>query len=451
MRRVIPLALLLLASALALVVPPADPIVKGGPVVAGDLAWMMTAAGLVLLMTPGLSFFYGGMVQKKNVISTMLQSLMAMIVISLVWVVVGFSLAFGDDIGGVIGNPSTFFMFRHVGTATHPALAPTIPLVIFALFHLKFAIITPALITGSFAERVRFWAVVTFTVLFSLVIYCPLAHATWHPDGFLHKWGVLDFAGGTVVHTSAGLAALAGAIVLGRRKLLDTGGEHVPANIPFVILGTGMLWFGWFGFNAGSALAASEQAALAFATTNTASAAAALAWIAYDVIRGRKASALGACIGAVVGLVAITPAAGYVSVPQSIVIGTVSSIISNVAAHWRSRSQIDDTLDVFPCHGIGGMVGMIATGVFAADVGLVHGSPKVFLVQLVALAIAAPYAFVGSWVLYRATDLLIPLRVSESQELIGLDITQHDETVSSRGVRAAVESMQGKLFANTDR
>jgi Amt family ammonium transporter len=254
-----------------------------------------------------------------------------------------------------------------------------------------------------------------------------------------------------VVHTSAGLAALAGAIVLGRRKLLDTGGEHVPANIPFVILGTGMLWFGWFGFNAGSALAASEQAALAFATTNTASAAAALAWIAYDVIRGRKASALGACIGAVVGLVAITPAAGYVSVPQSIVIGTVSSIISNVAAHWRSRSQIDDTLDVFPCHGIGGMVGMIATGVFAADVGLVHGSPKVFLVQLVALAIAAPYAFVGSWVLYRATDLLIPLRVSESQELIGLDITQHDETVSSRGVRAAVESMQGKLFANTDR
>jgi ammonium transporter, Amt family len=451
LRRIIPLALLLLTSALALVVPPADPVVKGGPVIAGDLAWMMTAAGLVLLMTPGLSFFYGGMVQKKNVISTMLQSLMAMIVISLVWVVVGFSLAFGDDIGGVIGNPATFFMFRHVGTATHPALAPTIPLVIFALFHLKFAIITPALITGSFAERVRFWAVVTFTVLFSLVIYCPLAHATWHPDGFLHKWGVLDFAGGTVVHTSAGLAALAGAIVLGRRKLLDTGGEHVPANIPFVILGTGMLWFGWFGFNAGSALAASEQAALAFATTNTASAAAALGWIAYDAIRGRKASALGACIGAVVGLVAITPAAGYVSVPQSIVIGTVSSIISNIAAHWRSRSQIDDTLDVFPCHGIGGMVGMIATGVFAADVGLVHGNPKVFLVQLAALAIAAPYAFVGSWVLYRATDLLIPLRVSEAQELIGLDITQHDETVSSRGVRAAFESIQGELFANTER
>lgn len=448
MRRTFPLALLLFIAALAVLVPPADPVVTGGPIVSGDLAWMMTAAGLVLLMTPGLSFFYGGMVQKKNVISTMLQSLIAMIVISILWVVVGFSLAFGDSIGGVIGNPATFFMFRHVGTATHPGLAPTIPLLIFALFHLKFAIITPALITGSFAERVRFWSYVLFMALFSLVIYAPLAHATWHPDGFLRKWGALDFAGGTVVHTSAGMAALAGAIVLGRRKLHVVGAEHVPANIPFVILGTGMLWFGWFGFNAGSALAASEQAALAFATTNTASAASALAWIAFDVVRQRKASALGACIGAVVGLVAITPAAGYVSVAQSIAIGTVSSIISNVAVHWKSRSSLDDTLDVFPCHGVGGMVGMIGTGVFAAQVGLIYGRTDVFLVQLLTLAIAAPYAFVGSWMLFRLTDAIIPLRVSERQELIGLDITQHDETVSTRGVRAAFESMQGELFAD---
>jgi Amt family ammonium transporter len=450
MRRSAPLALLLLVCVVAIAVPSAAPVVTGGPVVGADLAWMMTAAGLVLLMTPGLSFFYGGMVRKKNVISTMLQSLMAMIVISIVWVVVGFSLAFGDDIGGVIGDPRTFFMFRHVGTATHPGLAPTIPLVIFALFHLKFAIITPALITGSFAERVRFWAVVTFTVLFSLVIYCPLAHATWHPDGFLRKWGALDFAGGTVVHTSAGMAALAGAIVLGRRKLLDVGGEHVPANIPFVVLGTGMLWFGWFGFNAGSALAANEQAALAFATTNTASAAAAMGWIAFDMIKGRKASALGACIGAVVGLVAITPAAGYVSVAQSIVIGTVSSIISNIAVYWKSRSSVDDTLDVFPCHGVGGMVGMLATGIFAVDVGLIHGQTRVFLVQALTLAIAAPYAFVGSWLLFKVTDWIIPLRVSERQELIGLDITQHDETVSSRGVRVALESTQGELFPGMD-
>jgi ammonium transporter, Amt family len=207
-----------------------------------------------------------------------------------------------------------------------------------------------------------------------------------------------------------------------------------------------MLWFGWFGFNAGSALAANEQAALAFATTNTASAAAALAWMAFDVLRRRKASAMGACIGAVVGLVAITPAAGYVSVAQSIVIGTVASVISNVAAHWRSRSQLDDTLDVFPCHGIGGMVGMILTGVFAAGVGLIYGDPKIFLVQLLTLLIAAPFAFVGSWILFRLTDAIIPLRVSESQELIGLDITQHDETVSTRGVRATYESLQGELF-----
>jgi Amt family ammonium transporter len=247
------------------------------------------------------------------------------------------------------------------------------------------------------------------------------------------------------------MAALAGALVLGRRKLVVEGGEHVPANIPFVVLGTGMLWFGWFGFNAGSALAANEQAALAFATTNTASAAAALAWIAYDVLRGRKASALGACIGAVVGLVAITPAAGYVSVAQSIAIGTASSIISNIAVHWKSRSSLDDTLDVFPCHGVGGMVGMIATGVFAADVGLIHGRWSVFLVQILTLVIAAPFAFVGSWLLFKATDAIIPLRVSERQEAIGLDITQHDETVSSRGVRAALETSQGELFPARDR
>ena len=449
MRRGVPLALLLVPTLLAFVVPSSDQPVRGGPVVAGDVAWMLTAAGLVLLMTPGLSFFYGGMVQKKNVISTMLQSLMAMVVISILWVVVGFSLAFGDSIYGLIGNPTTYFMFRHVGTSTHPALAPTIPLVLFALFHLKFAIITPALITGSFAERVRFWSYVTFTALFSLCIYCPLAHWTWHPDGFLRNWGALDFAGGTVVHTSAGMAALAGAMVLGRRRLHEAGEEHVPANIPFVVLGTGMLWFGWFGFNAGSALAASEQAALAFATTNTASAAASFGWIAFDVIRGRKASALGACIGAVVGLVAITPAAGYVTVAQSIAIGTVASIFSNAVVHWKTRSTLDDTLDVFPCHGVGGMVGMLATGVFAADAGLLSGHTRLFLVQALTLLIAAPYAFAGSWLLYKLTDALIPLRVTERQELMGLDITQHDETVSSRGVRAAVEA-QGELFPRRD-
>jgi ammonium transporter, Amt family len=404
--------------------------VTGGPVNAGDVAWMLTATGLVLLMTPGLSFFYGGMVRTKNVVSTMLQSFVAMAVISILWIVAGFSLAFGDSVHGLIGDPRTFFMFTHVGALTHPALAPTIPLILFALFQLKFAIITPALITGSFAERVRFTSYLLFMCLFSLCIYAPLAHWTWHPDGFLHKLGVLDFAGGTVVHMSAGFAALAGALTLGRRTMHKNGEAHTPANIPFVILGTGMLWFGWFGFNAGSALSASGQAAMAFATTNTASAAAALAWIFFDGMRGHKPSALGACVGAVVGLVAITPAAGYVSVGESIFIGTVASVVSNLMVHLKNKAAtLDDTLDVFPCHGVGGMVGMLMTGLFAKDVGLTSGHADTFLVHCGALIFVAAFSFCGSWLLYKVTDAIIPLRVSEDQEAAGLDLSQHGEVM----------------------
>lgn len=432
----IPFGILALVSLAGALLRTSEPVAKGGPIVAGDVAWMLTASGLVLLMTPGLSFFYGGMVRLKNVISTMLQSFIALGAISILWIIVGFSVAFGKSIGGFIGNPMTFFMFRHVGGATHPDLSPTIPLVLYALFQLKFAIITPALITGSFAERVRFSSYMLFICLFSLFIYSPLAHWTWHPDGFLRKWGVLDFAGGSVVHMSAGFAALAGALVLGRRKIHIASEPHTPANIPFVLLGTGMLWFGWFGFNAGSALAASETAALAFATTNTASASAMLAWIFFDAVRGRKPSALGACIGAVVGLVAITPAAGYVTIGASIFIGTVASVISNYAVHWKSKSTLDDTLDVFPCHGVGGIVGMTATGLFANQVGLVFGSPKVFLYHLLALVIVSAYTFGGSFVLYKLTDRIIPLRVDDEQEEIGLDISQHGETV---GVPASAE------------
>jgi len=403
--------------------------VSGGPISAGDTAWMLTATGLVLLMTPGLSFFYGGMVRTKNVVSTMLQSFVAMGVISLLWILVGFSLAFGNSFHGLIGDPRTFFMFTRVGALTHPDLAPTIPLVVFALFQLKFAIITPALITGSFAERVRFSSYLLFMCLFSVFVYSPLAHWTWHPDGFLHKLGVLDFAGGTVVHMSAGFAALAGALVLGRRTAHRNGEAHTPANIPFVILGTGMLWFGWFGFNAVSALAASGQAAMAFATTNTASASAALAWIFFDRMKGHKPSALGACVGAVVGLVAITPAAGYVSIGESIFIGTVASVVSNMMVYWKSKSGLDDTLDVFPCHGVGGMVGMLMTGLFAKDVGLTSGHAYTFLVHCGALVFVAAFSFAGSWILYKVTDFIIPLRVSEAQEEAGLDISQHGEVM----------------------
>ena len=426
----LPFLLVAAVSVLGAVFRSAPQAVTGGALVAGDVAWMLTATGLVLLMTPGLSFFYGGMVRSKNVVSTMLQSFVAMGVISILWIVVGFSLAFGDSVHGLIGNPATFFMFTRVGAQTHPDLAPTIPLVLFALFQLKFAIITPALITGSFAERVRFTGYLLFMCLFSVFIYSPLAHWTWHPEGFLHKMGVLDFAGGTVVHMSAGFAALAGAMVLGRRRTHEAGEAHTPANIPFVILGTGMLWFGWFGFNAGSALSASGQAAMAFATTNTASAAAGLAWIFFDGMRGQKPSALGGCVGAVVGLVAITPAAGYVSIGESIFIGTIASVISNLCVHWKnSSSTLDDTLDVFPCHGVGGMVGMLMTGLFAKDVGLSSGHAYTFLLHCGALVFVALFSFGGSYVLYRLTDLIIPLRVSPDQEELGLDLSQHGEVM----------------------
>ncbi|MGE5244994.1 MAG: ammonium transporter [Betaproteobacteria bacterium] len=431
----LPLLLLGAVSLAAVAVHPAPLPAGGGPIDRGDVAWMLTATALVLLMTPGLSFFYGGMVRSKNVVSTMLQSFVAMAVISILWVVVGFSLAFGDSVHGLIGNPATYFMFTHVGVTTS-RLAPTIPLILFALFQLKFAIITPALITGSFAERVRFTSYLLFMCLFSVFIYCPLAHWTWHPDGFLHRLGVLDFAGGTVVHMSAGLAALAGALTLGRRRIHVASETHTPANIPFVILGTGMLWFGWFGFNAGSALAASGTAAMAFATTNTASAAAALAWMFFDGWRGRKPSAMGACVGAVVGLVAITPAAGYVTVGDSIFIGTVASIVSNLMVHWKSKSTLDDTLDVFPCHGVGGMVGMLLTGVFAKDVGLLSGHAYTFLVHCGALVFVAVFSFAGSWVLYKVTDFVIPLRVSEEQEELGLDLSQHGEVMEEAAAAA---------------
>ena len=428
----LPLVAIFVFGTAALLMPFVPAPENAGPLVPADVAWMLTATALVMLMTPGLSFFYGGMVQKKNVISTMLQSFIAMGVISILWIIVGFSLAFGDSIGGLIGNPLTFLFFRGVSGATHPTLSPTIPLALFALFQLKFAIITPALISGSFAERVRFSAYMVFMGLFALVIYAPLAHWTWHPQGFLRQWGVLDFAGGSVVHMSAGFAALAGALVLGRRQVHQERITHTPAHIPFVLLGTGMLWFGWFGFNAGSALSASATATMAFLTTNTASAAAMLAWICFDGLQGRKPSALGACIGAVVGLVAITPAAGFVSVGSSMLIGALAAVVSNLAVYWKSKSVLDDTLDVFPCHGVGGIVGMIATAVFAEQGGLITGEVTLFGYHLLALLIVSAYTFFGSLLLYKITAFFIPLRVSAEQELLGLDLSQHGESLDGQ-------------------
>ncbi len=392
---------------------------------AGDTAWMLVSSAFVLLMTPGLSFFYGGMVNKKNIISTMLQSFIALGVISVLWVIVGFSLAFGESFGGIIGNPMTYFAFHNVGTEANPNFAGTIPFLLFALFQLKFAIITPALITGSFAGRVRFRSYILFMVLFSIFIYSPLAHMTWHPDGLLRKWGVLDYAGGTVVHMSAGFAALAGAVFLGKRR--ET--FHEPANVPYVILGTGLLWFGWFGFNAGSALGASADAVIAFANTNIASATAMITWVFYERMLGRKMSAVGACIGAVVGLVAITPAAGFVNIGQSMFIGFFAALVSNWAIYLKDKTGIDDTLDVFPIHGIGGIIGMLLTGVFASDVGLIYGEWNTFMYHLLTLAIVTVFCFGGSYLLYMIVDRIIPIRVRVDQEAVGLDLSQHGEKI----------------------
>lgn len=406
---------------------------EGGAFDTGNIAFMLSASGLVLLMTPGLSFFYGGMVNARSIISTMLQSFVALGIVSLLWYVVGFSLAFGDDIGGIIGHPGTFLFFDNVGLAAHERIGTSLPFVLFAAFQLKFAIITPALITGSFAERVRFWGYVIFVCLFCLLIYCPLAHMTWHPDGLFFKMGVLDFAGGTVVHISAGFAALAGAMFLGRRKSHLEQKSHTAVNVPYVILGTGLLWFGWFGFNAGSALESNNLAILAFINTNLASASAMLAWMLFDIVRGKKASAVGACVAAVVGLVAITPAAGFVSFGSSLLIGVVAAIVCNLAVHWKTKSDLDDTLDVFPCHGVGGIVGMILTAVFAKQGGLITGQTTLFLYHLLALLIVAAFTFFGSLLLYRVVTLFTPLRVTEEEEAMGLDISQHEESVFLQG------------------
>lgn len=433
---IVPFILLVLVAVLALFFGHNPTEIKAHPQIdTGDTAWMLTAAALVLIMTPGLAFFYGGMVRKKNVISTMLQSFICMAIVSMIWVVVGFSLAFGDSIGGIIGNPKTFFLMNGVLEGDPWKLAPTVPLAVFAFFQLKFAIIAPALVTGAFSERIRFTSYILFICLFVVFIYCPLAHATWHPNGILFKMGVLDFAGGTVVHMSAGLAALAGAIYLKKRNGAE---EAKPARITYVLLGTGLLWFGWFGFNGGSAMGANTLAASALATTAVASGAAAFSWIIFDALRGKKPSAMGTSIGAVVGLVAITPGAGFVSLPHAMVIGIVTAIISNIMVEWRTRTSIDDTLDVFPCHGIGGIVGTILTGVFANKAinpanetgnGLFFGETKLFTTHLIALAGVVGFVMAGSFIILKITDLIAPLRATPEEELEGLDRSQHGESL----------------------
>lgn len=418
-----------------------------------NIAWMITATIFVLMMTPGLAFFYGGMVRAKNVISTMLQSFIVMGVVSVIWVVFGFSLAFGNDIGGFIGNPLDFFMLNNVGCenmngfdkSTIGLAVTSIPLALFALFQMKFAIITPSLITGSFAERVKFSGYVVFMSLWTIFVYCPLAHWTWHPDGFLCQMHVHDFAGGIVVHAASGVAALVGAIFLGKRK----NEEGKAANIPFVLLGAALLWLGWFGFNGGSSLAADGTAISAFLNTNTAAATAMITWVFLDCILGRRPSAMGAAIGAVLGLVAITPSAGWVTVGQSMFIAFVTTLICNTAVTYKAKKHLfDDALDVFPTHGLGGIIGTILTGIFTYSYFFPNAESaeishlKFFLNHVLAVVIVFAYTFIVSFALYWMSNKLVHLRVSAKSERIGLDLSQHHEAYGIEALENHTEIME---------
>lgn len=438
-KQILPFVVLVAVALIAMFIKPSADFIPGadGPQYnQADIAWVLVSTALVFLMTPGLAFFYGGMVHRKNVISTMIKSTVAAGVVGVLWVVCGFSLAFGESVNGMIGNPSTYAFYEGVKSGAAWPAANTIPLSLFSLFQLMFAIITPGLVVGAVAERIRFTAYLLFIVLFSLLVYAPVAHWSWHPEGFLAKMGAWDFAGGTVVHITAGCAALAGAMVLKRRRSHIEQKDIPPANVPYVLIGTGLLWFGWFGFNAGSAVGATPLAVNALGTTTVAASSAGLAWMFFDVIKGKKPSVIGFCIGAVVGLVAITPASGYVGIPQSMIIGLLGALVSNVAVSIKQKSKLDDTLDVFPCHGLGGMVGMLLTGVFANTAvhgisggpqGLFYGNPQFFFTQLKAMAIVAGYSFAVSYGIFKFISFVVPLRVSESEEEEGLDASQHNE------------------------
>ncbi len=399
----------------------------------GDIAWVAAATALVMIMTPALGFFYGGLVRRKNLVSTIVQCLAIFAVVSLVWALWGYSLALGPSVKGVIGDLSDIGL-NNVGTAPNPGYSSTIPELLYFAFQLKFAAITPALIIGAFAERIRFKALLIYMVLWTTFIYAPIAHWNWAVGGMLKSMGVIDFAGGLVVHTAAGVSAVAAAFVIGRRKGLDQRKEARPNNIPYVILGASILWFGWFGFNAGSALAADALAVNALVVTNLAAAAAAVSWMLTDWVRKGKPSAVGISVGAVCGLVAITPASGYVGPMPSIIIGLAAGVLCNYVASWRARTTLDDSLDVFACHGAGGIWGTIATGLFASTAinaagpnGLFFGNPSQLVVQLFAVLIVTGFAFVGSYILLRVINVFTPLRVSPKEEDAGLDITQHGE------------------------
>lgn len=416
-----------------------------GEIDSGDTAWMITASALVLLMTPGLAFFYGGLVRRKNILSVLMQCFMCMCLMTVLWVVVGFSIAFGESVGGFFGNPSTHLFLKGVGLTPRDVDA-TIPHNLFMIFQCMFAIITPALILGAFAERLKFGPFCLFMSLWLLLVYCPVAHWAWgggfYGGGDEGSWlmkagtGALDFAGGTVVHINAGIAALVAALILGRRQGFP-GKISPPHNLPFAVLGASLLWFGWFGFNAGSQLAADAIAANAFVVTHIATATAALTWAVIDRICNGKATVLGVITGAVAGLVAITPACGYVDAMGALGIGVGAGVFAFLAVVWlKPKCGYDDSLDVFGVHGVAGIWGALATGLWATRAitgeegsrGLFYGDPVQLWVQVKAVLCTIIWSFVVSYILWKLIDSTIGLRASEHNERVGLDLTEHAET-----------------------
>jgi Amt family ammonium transporter len=417
-----------LAAWLALGAPVAA--ADGGEIDSGDTAWLLVATALVMVMLPGLALFYGGLVRRKNVLSTIMHSFFGLAIVSVVWVLVGFSIAFAPDATGT-GLFGGLDYAGFINVTLTPAAGSTIPFILFAAFQLMFAAITPALITGAFAERKRFASFVIFTVLWSVFVYSPIAHWVWASDGWLFKLGALDFAGGTVVHASSGVSALIVALMIGRRVV--NGDRMEPHDIPMTVLGAGLLWFGWFGFNAGSALAANGLAANALLVTNTAAGAATITWVLASYMHKGKVSVVGAACGAVAGLVAITPASGFVTAGGALVIGLGVGILCYGATLLRERIKVDDALDVFAVHGVGGTFGALATGVLATTAinslgrGLIDGNPGQLAVQLAAVGATIAYAVVATFVIVKVVDLVLGIRVPQGEEEVGLDLAVHGE------------------------
>ena len=402
----------------------------------GDTAWVLTSSALVLAMTmPGLALFYGGLVRSKNVLGTIVQSLAILALVSLIWIMFGYSLAFGPDVGGIVGNLD-WILLSGVGYTPHPVYGTTIPHQAFMVFQLMFAAITPALITGAFAERMKFSAVLLFSGIWAVVIYCPLAHWVWG-GGWMGKMGALDFAGGAVVHISSGAAALACAYAVGPRKGYGTD-YMAPHNLPMTILGAGLLWFGWFGFNAGSALGANANAISAFVATHTAAVTATLVWILVEWQHRGKPTALGAATGAVAGLATVTPASGFIGVGAAIIIGLVAGLACYFGIVVKGKFGYDDALDVVGVHGVGGIIGILAVGLFASKAvnaagadGLFYGNPGQLWVQLIMAAVTLVFSLIGSFAILKIVDATVGLRVPADQEITGLDLSQHNERAYS--------------------